>query len=154
MLERLLNPVQNLERGLDAVSLNGEAIASNIANADTVGYQAKSVDFAQVFQNAIAGDGVNSSNTAKTQTYKSWLENSDDSFRLPSVQSHTGGAAAPNMDFEVSSEPSGKIRLDGNNVDIDQQMTELAKNQVTYEALTYAVSKELGRISQVLRDDR
>ena len=127
MLDRLLNQVQMLEHGLDAVSLNGEAIASNIANADTVGYQAKSVDFAQVFQSALDDNGVKSSNSQNIQTYKSWLQNGDASFRLPSSKSHAAKSISSGLDFNVSSKTASQIRLDGNNVDIDQQMTELAK---------------------------
>lgn len=42
-------------------------------------------------------------------------------------------------------------RLDGNNVDIDQEMSELAKNQIRYNALISQVSSQFDRMRTVLR---
>ena len=118
MLDRLLNQVNILEKGLDASALKSDCIAGNIANVDTVGYKAKSVDFESVFRDSL----------------------------------DTGSFSAAQATITENRHTS--IRMDGNNVDIDAEMAELAKNSVLYEALTYSVSKELGRIKLVINEGR
>ncbi|MDZ4796833.1 MAG: flagellar basal body protein [Bryobacteraceae bacterium] len=49
----MLNPVANrVEHYLDVLSAKQKLTASNIANADTPGYQTKDVDFASALQSA------------------------------------------------------------------------------------------------------
>ena len=47
-------------------------------------------------------------------------------------------------------EPDLSYRLDGNNVDINTESSELAKNQLRYYALIDSMSQEFGRIKMVL----
>jgi flagellar basal-body rod protein FlgB len=44
-----------LERYLDLLSARQKLVASNIANADTPGYQTQDIDFQSEFQNALGG---------------------------------------------------------------------------------------------------
>jgi flagellar basal-body rod protein FlgB len=44
-----------LERYLDLLSARQKLVASNIANADTPGYQTQDIDFQSEFQNALSG---------------------------------------------------------------------------------------------------
>jgi flagellar basal-body rod protein FlgB len=44
-----------LERYLDLLSARQKLVASNIANADTPGYETKDIDFQSEFQNALGG---------------------------------------------------------------------------------------------------
>jgi flagellar basal-body rod protein FlgB len=46
------------------------------------------------------------------------------------------------------------MRLDGNNVDIDAEMANLAKNQLYYYALVQRVSGELNSIMTAVKDGR
>jgi flagellar basal-body rod protein FlgB len=52
MLDRLAG---QLERYMDLLSTRQKLVASNIANADTPGYQTQDIDFQSEFQNAISG---------------------------------------------------------------------------------------------------
>jgi len=52
----------------------------------------------------------------------------------------------------VQTESSG--RPDGNNVDIDQEMTQIAENQIWYAALTRQLSDHFSRLRMVIRDGR
>jgi flagellar basal-body rod protein FlgB len=51
MLDRLAG---QLERYMDLLSARQKLVASNIANADTPGYQTQDIDFQSEFQNAIS----------------------------------------------------------------------------------------------------
>lgn len=146
MLDRLLNQVNVLEKGLDAAWLNNEVIAGNIANADTAGYKAQSVNFESVFQDALDAGSISSSAPKNQSVYKSFLNNDTDS------SASVSSAAA--LKTGISRNENVSLRMDGNSVDVDQQMTELAKNSVLYEALTYSVSKELGRIKMVINEGK
>lgn len=45
-------------------------------------------------------------------------------------------------------------RPDGNNVDIEREMTSLAQNQIWYATLTRQLSDQLARIRMVINDGR
>ena len=47
-----------------------------------------------------------------------------------------------------------KMRVDGNNVDIDVEMAELAKNTILYNALVQKASKELQKTKMVVNEGR
>ena len=52
----MLNQVAGLlERYMDLLSTRQKLVASNIANADTPGYQTQDIDFQSEFQNAVGG---------------------------------------------------------------------------------------------------
>ena len=52
----MLNPIAGqLERYMDLLSTRQKLVASNIANADTPGYQTQDIDFQSEFQSAIGG---------------------------------------------------------------------------------------------------
>jgi flagellar basal-body rod protein FlgB len=46
------------------------------------------------------------------------------------------------------------MRMDGNNVDIDVEMSELAKNTIYYDALRLKASKEFQRLKMVISEGR
>lgn len=144
MLDRLLNNVNTLEKGLDAVWLNNDAIAGNIANADTPGYKAQSVDFRSVFQEALDTRATQGSTANAQPAYQAFLNEKGSSSAI----------AASSLDVGVQRNMDTTIRMDQNNVDVDQQMAELAKNSILYEALTYSVSRELGRIKLVISEGK
>jgi len=146
MLDRLLNQVNVLEKGLDAVWLNNEVIAGNIANADTPNYKAQSVNFESVFQDALSTGSVSASSQNSPSVFKSFLNNNADS--------SASASSVSSLDTLISRDQNVSLRMDGNSVDVDQQMTELAKNSVLYEALTYSVSKELGRIKMIINEGK
>ena len=148
MIDRLMNQVNILEKGLDAVTLNNDVLAGNIANADTTGYKSKSVNFESVFQEALDSGSLSSSKNATRQAYKDFLYSGSDN-----SMSGTAVSISP-LKVGVTENSASTIRMDGNNVDIDEQMAELAKNSVLYEALTYSVSKELGRIKMVINEGK
>lgn len=148
MIDRLMKQVNILEKGLDAVTLNNDVLAGNIANADTTGYKSKSVNFESVFKEALDSGSLSSSKSTTHQTYKDFLNSGSDNSLSGTASSFSS------LNVGVTENSATTIRMDGNNVDIDEQMTELAKNSVLYEALTYSVSKELGRIKMVINEGK
>ena len=90
-------------------------IASNIANADTPGYQARDIDFAQALKEATGSQPVAGRLQATSASH---------------VQPAAGARAEPNLLYASPSQTN----LDGNTVDMDRERASFADNTVKYEA--------------------
>ncbi|WP_341877178.1 flagellar basal body rod protein FlgB [Defluviitalea saccharophila] len=121
LFNRLYSNANVLEKALDASWLRNEAISNNIANADTPGYKRKDVEFEKYLQDAVA-------------------------FNKP-VHKINMKDIQPKI---VTENSSLQTRIDENNVDIDIEMTELAKNSIKYNTLISIVSKKFKGINNVL----
>lgn len=98
------------------------AIASNIANADTPGYKRKDVAFEAYLQEALVRDGGKPSEAT-----------------LAHIKPKT-----------ITDHSMNSYRLDGNNVDVDTEMSYLAENQLRYNALISQVNYNFERLKAVL----
>lgn len=133
MLKNIFNQVDLLQKGLDASWKRNEVVANNIANADTPGFKASHVEFESVFQKS--------------------LEEDSDSF-FSSSGTGRAGTAAKSVPYEIVTDKDSAVRMDGNSVDVDAEMTELAENTILYNALSYSVSKEFGRLKTVINEGK
>ena len=117
-----------LQKGLQAAELRHDVIANNIANVDTPGYKASHVEFEAYMQDA--------------------LESGEFQGKMTRVGHIAIGAQnnALNVQPAVISDTSTTMRMDGNNVDIDREMSELARNQIYYDTLVRKISGELNRL--------
>ena len=106
---------------LDASALRQEAIASNIANAETPGYRRLDVstDFAdQLKARTLSGD----------------LNTDGDDLKPTLVQ-----------------DPHARtVRPDGNSVEIEHELLAMNKNSVEYEFLTEVVSKNIKQLKMAI----
>lgn len=123
------NSITSLERGLDYASLQQKAIANNIANVDTPNYKSQEVNFKQVLQQK--SDLLQANRT------------NDRHFMFSSSSDGTI-IAKRNLSYNES----------GNNVDMDQEMSDLATNQIYYNALTDRLSSKFSSLSNVIRGGR
>ena len=116
MLNRLTDALDFQAQALSLRSERQRLIASNIANADTPGYVARDMNFAQALKNA-TGNGQ----TASTLT--------------ASQPGHIGGGASQGGTFStlMYAAPS-QTNLDRNTVDMDRERASFADNTVKYEA--------------------
>lgn len=119
---------RGLERALDLTWRRNQAITSNIANAETPGYEAVDLDFGHELEAAF---GATTKELKKTHSLH--LDTSD------------RGASRIIRDW------SGATKGDGNNVDIDIQMGRLAYNSSRYALAANLMRKELMTISAAIR---
>src|SRR4051812_37766610 len=110
-----------LERSLDASSLRNKVISNNISNIDTPGFKRTEVSFEQTLQEALAGDTLTGRRTNERH--------------IP-----IGTDNLSDVRPSLFTDKSTSMRLDGNNVDIDAEMTGLATNQIQYNALTQQIN--------------
>lgn len=115
-----------LKKGMDASALRGKVIANNVANINTENYKKLYVTFEETL------NGSMGSNTLKTDNVKH-------------IQTGSG-----NGDIEVQRDESTSMRQDGNNVDIDLEMTNQAANTLMFNALVQQASSKLSLTSYVI----
>jgi len=135
MIDRISRQTDLLERALDACWVKNEVISNNIANAETPGYKKFKVYF------------------------EASLNEKKSEFHIASIQKNPkflpiGKERALSKDIIVKRDYSTSMRKDGNNVDIDEENAELAKNSLQYNILSNQLSKELSLIKQAINEGR
>ncbi|WP_087972914.1 flagellar basal body rod protein FlgB [Oceanobacillus rekensis] len=121
--------INKLEHSLDYATAKNNAISTNISNADTPGYKSQEV----TFKNAL-NDALSSSLQAKRTSEK----------HLPFDKSH-------HSSYQVVTNSNTTYNHNGNNVDIDKEMTELAKNQIYYNGVVDRINGKFGSLQTVIR---
>ncbi len=117
-----------LDKAADAAALRNELIANNIANQDTPGYKRQDVNFEAQLTKAL--------HNSKYISIDSKVANLRNSALKP--RQYT--------DYENYS-----YRLDGNNVDPEQEQVALASNQLKYEGLMKSLNAEFSNLSSVMK---
>ena len=125
-----------LGKALDAYALRQKVIASNIANIATVGYRSQTVSF----ENEL-GDALQGSQISGMQTNERHLPIGAPSMADPAIQvtdTNRGQAATTNT--------SGV-----NDVDVDNEMAELAKDQIHFRFAARMISDAFKGIQKSIR---
>ncbi|TAK79393.1 MAG: flagellar basal body rod protein FlgB [Dehalococcoidia bacterium] len=135
MLSNILGSAafETARAALTGLARRQEAIASNLANVDTVGYARKSVDFEGALRTRLAPGGGDGTSLARTDARH---------LERPSVPG--GGAGASGRDV-VSS------RNDANSVSVDEEMSLMAETQLRYQALAQTVGTRMSTLRSVIR---
>jgi flagellar basal-body rod protein FlgB len=130
MLNRLTDTLDFQAQALSLRSERQRLIASNIANADTPGYVAREMNFAQALKEATG----TASSTAVLKT---------------SQAGHIGGGADGTVASNRSAEANllyaapSQTNLDRNTVDMDRERASFADNTVKYEATLRFISQNV-----------
>jgi len=123
-----------LNKAMDTACLRNAVIADNIANADTPGFKRSRV----VFEEKIKKVLQNETNNGKIKTTNS---------RHIQIGAKT---SIGDLEPEIETIKGLSYRNDGNNVDIDVEMAELAKNKMNYDALSECMSNEIQLLRMVI----
>ncbi len=116
-----------LEQGLDYASMKEKVIANNIANADTPNYKAKEVRFKTELERALTLEAY------RTNPKHFQFKNTNTS------------------NFFVTTRNDIVYNHNGNNVDIDKEMSDLAENQIYYNALIERLNGQFNTLKTVIR---
>lgn len=111
------NTINSLERAISQSTAKQKVISNNIANVDTPNYKAQEVRFNHALSNEMQ----------KLQAVKT-------------NEKHVDFGGANSSGYRIVSKNNTNYQHNGNNVDIDQEMTEMAKNQIQYNALVERLS--------------
>jgi flagellar basal-body rod protein FlgB len=115
MLNRLTDTLNFQTQALTLRAERQRLLASNIANADTPGYQARDIDFARALKEA-TGDIATNGALATTQS------------------GHMAPLAGARADSQKLFSLQAQTNLDSNGVDMDRERASFADNSVKYEA--------------------
>jgi flagellar basal-body rod protein FlgB len=127
-----------LSRALEAYALRHKTIASNLANITTGGYNAKVVKF----EEQLAG-ALQQSELVGTRTHKD---------HMPIGEANILGVQPEIVEQSRANVPSGDQLASGtNNVDIDNEMAELAKNQIRFRYCARLLAETFKGIEKSIR---
>jgi len=135
VINKLFNNTRLLEKALDASLLRNEIIAQNIANIDTPGYKRYSVKFEEILNNKME------TRISGLRTDEAHIPIGKD--RVESIQ--------PQIIRDTS---NSSTRIDGNNVDIEKEMAESAKNNIKYQMMIQSINTSFRRLKNVINEGR
>lgn len=137
MLDKLFSGAPDvMAKAMDGLSTRQKAIAENIANADTPHYKRFEVAYEGQLKRAISQPGA---------------------FEVPMATSHPmhirldGPQSLEEFQAVVSRSTENTMRNDGNNVDIDAEMTRLAQTSITYNAMADLMKRSMEGLKTVIR---
>ncbi len=108
--------------------------AANIANAETPNYHAKKVDFEDALARALDLDGNNSLSTSHGQHYA------------------VGGK--PAVEAGIYENPDIALNNDGNTVDMEREMSNLAENSILMKAAIQLINKKMAAMKYAISETR
>ncbi len=136
MSDRILfGPVYDtLHTALDGLALRQQVVSRNLSNVDTPGYQAQTVTFEQALQQAQDPSRQTKLKLAVTQP------------------AHLVEAAVhPREPVGVELRQGGTQRADGNNVDVDVELTQMAETGIRYQALSQLITGKFQGLRNILK---
>jgi flagellar basal-body rod protein FlgB len=145
--------IRSLTGALEGLQARTQAVASNLSNVDTPGYQPVNVDFESELARQLSDAGISVASDGSVSTATT-------SSSAPAVSAVQLARTAPGhlAAADVSSSGTGttqdtylaSYRNDRNAVDVDESMTTLAETQLKYGAATRLLSGKLGMLRDVI----
>jgi flagellar basal-body rod protein FlgB len=125
-MSKLSDDLAVFSKALNLRTQRHQALASNVANADTPNYKARDIDFQDAMKNAVAG--IKLATTAPAH--------------LPSTQAPGSATLQYRADTQSA--------VDGNTVDMDVERAQLTDNALQYQVLTQLVSDQFRGMKEAL----
>ncbi len=135
MLENAFSSINLKTKALDGSWLRNSLLSNNLANANTPGFKRDDVDFQQVLQ-----DFLGKGQLGMVRTNPKHLPLGQDS--------------SENMTFSINKETGTSVRRDENNVNVDTEMAELAKNQIYYDAVVDSMNGDIRRLRTAINEGK
>ncbi len=124
-----------LQKALNVASLRQDVLAHNIANVNTPGFKRSFVSFEESLQQALGSK-------KKMQVTASQPGHLKGRKQLEEVEP------------QVRTDYSTSLREDGNNVDIDAEMVQLAANSINYQAAINRLNGKISTLRYVINEGR
>lgn len=125
---------QSLEQALSTSTLKQRVHSANIANVDTPNYKTRHVSFHETLNDALTKQSISSYKTNS----KHFSFSNEITQNTPNIKVNNTTTYKPN----------------GNNVDMDLEMAELAKNQLYFNAVTERVNGKFNTLRTVINEGR
>jgi len=158
----MFNHAQLMQKTLDVSWMRNEVIAHNISNVDTPGYKSRGLAFEDEFRAALLRPEDTSlprlNISLRRLSSSPAIQEVPSAFGTRTREKHIHMLPQQRNPMDVQprmfTQTNTAMKMDGNNVDIDHEMNEAAKNTIYYYTMLNKVSSELGRLRTVMRDIR
>jgi flagellar basal-body rod protein FlgB len=143
VIERLLSSemMDLVQRSLDSAALSHKVIADNIANVDTPGFKRAEVVFGEKLKQAFEARANEPQHLAAARTNVGHMEFEP----TPEVDT---------VQPEVITDSATSLRNDGNNVDVDREVSLLAQNTVWYNTLAQITEQQFASLRTAIREGK
>lgn len=125
--------LQLLQSSLDAAALRQRVIANNIANQDTPHFKSKQVVFEELLRQQL-----DNNKTPRFAAHRT------DPRHIP-----FGGRVQP-VTPQIVSNPNNLIQNNGNDVDVEYEMSRMAKNTIWYNGLIDVTAGHFNKLKSVI----
>ena len=136
MWDNMFKPIDLLQQGLSAAWTRNAVIRNNIANVETPGFKASDVEFETLMARAVEGGTF-----VGTKTHPRHIDIgsvSDVSSVMPRI------VERKNL----------SMRMDENNVDVEDENVKLAQNSLYYNTLLEKMNSEIRRLRMAISEGR
>ncbi|NLX61698.1 MAG: flagellar basal body rod protein FlgB [Tissierellia bacterium] len=133
-MDKIMKSVNILNYALDGLWLRNKAINHNIANVDTPNYKRITVNFENALKKAIENKGLK-----LNTTHEKHISNSTN---------------LDNIEPDIKEEKGYSYRNDGNNVNIDVESANLAKNAIMYNGIVNQIMGEFNKLKSIINEGR
>ncbi len=123
-----------LGASLNLRQTRNNVISSNIANAETPGYQAKKLDFEDALTRALDLEDIGKLQGEQPGHYP------------------TGPGALSRIKADIYENPDVDVNNDGNTVNVEREMTALAENSIMYKAAIQLINKKMAALKYAATD--
>jgi flagellar basal-body rod protein FlgB len=127
MLGKSFERIDLINKALDGSWQKNNTIANNIANVNTPGYKRQTVNFEEVLRSELNKSSI----TKMTLTNPGHID------------------PLHSNEIKVETIQNTSYRVDNNNVDIDVENAEMAKNTLYYNALVSQINGQYSRLKSV-----
>ena len=125
---------RTLTAAMHGANMRQAVLAQNLANADTPGYKRQDVEFESALAEAVRDD----------RDQIAAARRAGDS--LPMARELSIAQVEPS----ITTESNTAVRVDGSNVDPDNEMSKLAANQLSYNTVTALLDARFGQMRMVI----
>jgi flagellar basal-body rod protein FlgB len=124
-----------LTKAMNASWKRNEVISNNIANANTPGFKRTDVKFEELLKDYLDGKTLRGTTTHERH--------------MP-----IGVKNIEQLQYKLEGTEGYSTRRDANNVDIDVEMAELAKNQITFNTLATQINSHFQRLRLAINEGK
>jgi flagellar basal-body rod protein FlgB len=108
--------------------------SANVANAETPGYKAKKIDFEEALSRAVDINGLGTMNVDHPEHFP------------------VNGNSISKVRADVYDNPDITVTNDGNTVDMEREMAEIADNSIVYQAAIQLINKKLAGLAYAVTE--
>ncbi|SES79724.1 flagellar basal body rod protein FlgB [Anaerobranca gottschalkii] len=124
-----------LEKSIEGSTVRHQVLSNNLANIDTPGFKRSDVEFKSLLRQSLSNKGIRGNLTNPRH--------------IP-----IGRKSLNDIYPKIYRDNSTTMRLDGNNVDIELEGAEMAKNTIYHSAMVQQLIKKFNTLQTVISEGR